>query len=648
MHFNAMVYGGKSTVVEGFIGERSTRKLLFSLPCLPRDSPLSDNRRRQLGTIRAQFSRVTKPEKIEPSQSARATELVQASKSDAAGAGRTTTVATTRLGNTLSEASPVLSCDYYERIAELCVDYKTTQEMQALGLIPSAPRAAHVEEAPSAPGAAVAVAAFEGHALPDSLMKEHGCGLEVLVGGQALREYSHGGRTIVEASLETPQSRETTEQRDTPHGPEVDPHWRVTPYQLRLSNDNPFDVGVRLWVDGERMHLNAVVYGGKTTVVEGFMGERSTRELLFSLPCFPRDSPLSDDRRRQLGTIRAEFWRVSKGEKMEPSQSARATELVQASKSDAAGTGRTTTVATTRLGNTLSEASPVFTHVYHERLAELCTDYKTTKEMQALGLIPSTPRAARVEEAPSAPGAAEAIAALEGHALPDPLVCSVVALLGSVRVVYGLDLFDRVDDIGRAALAADCKLLPRSALSGAQGALAVGLPRSAVERVPASSSAFVQSAAAAPCDTGALCAALGGAHVVDIDCAGEADGGLSRALAVALLLSERLHFVVETLWHPRGHHHQQREDTGSAAQRLQEVARAFGVRLSVVVGGSRWAFEPREALEGTRDVAVAWAGDRYVALMGSASVPLVRALKRPVPGAPPQNPLHSGEVIDLS
>eukprot|EP00727_Mastigamoeba_balamuthi_P012679 m51a1_g8033 hypothetical protein (480) ;mRNA; r:35466-36964 len=479
-------------------------------------------------------------------------------------------------------------------------------------------------------------------------MKEHRCGLEVLVGGQALREYRLGGRTIVEASLETPQSRETTEQRATPHGPEVDPHWRVTPYQLRLSNDNPFDVGVDLWVDGERMHLCPIVAGGKTTVVEGFLGKHSTWELLFSLPCLPRDSPLSDDRRRQLGTIRALFSRVTKGEKMESSQSPR-TEFVQASKSDAVGAERATTVATTRLGNTLSESSdPVFALDFHERVVDLYVDYKTTKEMQALGLIPSTPRAAHVEEAPSAPGAAVAVEAFEGHALPDLLVCSVVALLGSVRVVYGLDLFDRVDDIGRAALAADCKLLPRSALSGAQGALAVGLPRSAVERVPASSSAFVQSAAAAPCDTGALCAALGGAHVVDTDSAGEADGGLSRALAVALLLSERLHFVVETLWHPRGHHHQQREDTGTVAQRLQEVARAFGVRLSVVVGGSRWAFEPREAREGTRDVAVAWAGDSYVALMGSAAVPQVRVLKRPVPGAPPQNPLRSGEVIDLT
>eukprot|EP00727_Mastigamoeba_balamuthi_P002822 m51a1_g12537 hypothetical protein (103) ;mRNA; r:491-799 len=90
-------------------------------------------------------------------------------------------------------------------------------------------------------------------------MKEHGCGLEVLVGGQALSEYRLGGRAVVEASLETPQTRETTEQRDTPHGLEVDPHWRVTPYQLRLSNDNPFDVGARASSTGSGLRLRSGV-----------------------------------------------------------------------------------------------------------------------------------------------------------------------------------------------------------------------------------------------------------------------------------------------------------------------------------------------------------------------------------------------------
>eukprot|EP00727_Mastigamoeba_balamuthi_P012683 m51a1_g8037 hypothetical protein (509) ;mRNA; r:48241-49984 len=484
-------------------------------------------------------------------------------------------------------------------------------------------------------------------AVPLVQMKEHGCGLEVLVGGQALSEYRQGGRTIVEASLETPQSRETTEQRDTPHGPEVDPHWRVTPYQLRLSNVNPFDVGVRLWVDGEKMSVDTVLPSGITDVVEGFKGALGVRELLFSLPCLPRGSSLSDDRRRQLGTIRAIFWRSTPGgSRLALQQPLQDAEYEQATKWDAARVGRTTTVATTRLGGTLRgyAVSRVW-YNYHEPIAELCIHYKTTLEMQVLGLIAAAPGDAFVVLPRSALAAA---AAGEGRKLEDPLVSSASALLEAVRVVYGVDLADRVDDICSAARAADCKLLPRSALSGAQGALAVGLPRSAVEQVPASSSAFELSPAAAPCDTGALCATLGCAHVVDTDSAGEADGSLSRALAVALLLSERLHFVVETLWRPRGHQQQQHEDTGTVDERLQEVARAFGVRLSVVVGSSRWAFEPCEEREETRDVAVAWAGDRYVALVGPTAVPLVRTRKRPVPDAPPQSPLGDGGVIDLT
>eukprot|EP00727_Mastigamoeba_balamuthi_P011717 m51a1_g7168 hypothetical protein (426) ;mRNA; f:58844-61213 len=425
-------------------------------------------------------------------------------------------------------------------------------------------------------------------------MKGRGCGLVVLVGGRALREHTHGGLTIVEARLDLPETREVTERCQTPHGVEEDAHWRVTPYELLLTNDNPFDVGAWLSVDGERMELWQLVPSRAAPVaVPGFLYEHAVREMLFSLPRFPGSRALSDERRRGMGTVTALFRRVTaRDEAFVPRARAEGAEFVQASKSDARDAGKTVTAATTRLGATVSTPDVLaVSYDAHETVAELRIDYKTPLEMEALGIAAEAPAA-------DPPPPAE---------LPDVLVSSVWSLLGSVRAVHGVDLFDHASEIGAKALANDCKLLPRTPLSGPQGAVAVGLPRSAVERVPVSSSAFVQGLAVSG-DSNQLREALGGGHVFDPDAAGERDRGLSRALAAALLLSDRLHFVVEALWE----------------------------------------YAPYAVTAKTRDVAVGWAGDRYVALVGSMAVPLIRSNKRSDPDPAPQSTLRHGDVIDLT
>eukprot|EP00727_Mastigamoeba_balamuthi_P003857 m51a1_g13469 hypothetical protein (307) ;mRNA; f:123-1553 len=304
-------------------------------------------------------------------------------------------------------------------------------------------------------------------------MRLKGCGLQVLVGGKALREYTHGGLTVVEARLDLPETREVIEHCETPHGIEEDAHWRVTPYELLLTNDNDFDVA-----------------------------------------------------------------------------------------------------ATTRLGNTLfekkvGESYEAVCYDFHEKVAELCINYKLPAEIQDLGIDRESSGA-------------------DLSVLPELLMSSVKSLLESVRTVYGVDLFDHASEIGAKALANDCKLLPRTPLSGPQGATAAGLLR-----------------------------------------------GLSRALAAALLLSDRLHFVVEALWNPG--QQQQQCDAEAVPQRLQAVARSFGVRLSLVEGRSRWEYAPYAVTAKTRDVAVGWAGDRYVALVGSMAVPLIRSNKRSDPDPAPQS-----------
>eukprot|EP00727_Mastigamoeba_balamuthi_P011716 m51a1_g7167 hypothetical protein (466) ;mRNA; f:57188-58647 len=465
-------------------------------------------------------------------------------------------------------------------------------------------------------------------------MKDKGCGLQVLVGGKALREYTHDGLTVVEARLDLPETREVTENRVTPHGVEEDAHWRVTPYELLLTNDNPFDVGVWVYIDGEKMHGWFPVLRGQRALVRGFAYERSMKELLFSLPCFPGSRGLCDERKRDMGTIRASFVRVTPraAPYAPPALAGGGGEFVQASKSDARDAGKTVTAATTRLGGTVYEWAPQrVEHDHHETVAELRIDYKTHLEMEALGIAAEAPAA-------DPPAAAE---------LPELLVSSVSSLLGSVRAVYGVDLFDHAGEVGAKALANDCKLMPRTPLSGPQGAAAVGLPRSVVEKVPVSSSAFVQSPPVSACDRDQLRETLGGAHVFDPDAAGERDRGLSHALAAALLLSDRLHFVVEALWNP-GQQQQQQSDAEAVPQRLQAVARSFGVRLSLVEGRSRWEYAPYAVTAKTRDVAVGWAGDRYVALVGSMAVPLIRSNKRSDPDPAPQNPLRDGDVIDLT
>eukprot|EP00727_Mastigamoeba_balamuthi_P012688 m51a1_g8041 hypothetical protein (145) ;mRNA; r:65578-66345 len=91
----------------------------------------------------------------------------------------------------------------------------------------------------------------------------------------------------------------------------------------------------------------------------------------------------------------------------------------------------------------------------------------------------------------------------------------------------------------------------------------------------------------------------------------------------------------------------QREDTGTVDHRgCRRWPRRSGC-LSVV-GKQQVGVRSPARREGMWDVAVSWAGDRYVALVGPTAVPLVRTRKRPVPDAPPQNPLRSGEVIDLT
>eukprot|EP00727_Mastigamoeba_balamuthi_P011718 m51a1_g7169 hypothetical protein (240) ;mRNA; f:61438-62861 len=236
-------------------------------------------------------------------------------------------------------------------------------------------------------------------------MRLKGCGLQVLVGGKALHEYTHGGLTVVEARLDLPETREVTEYCETPHGVEEDAHWRVTPYELLLTNDNDFDV--------------------------------------------------DDDR-----------W-----------------------------------------------------FCFHEKVAELRIDYKFPAEIEDLGLDRESSGA-------------------DPSVLPELLVSSVSSLLESVRSIYA-----------------------------------------------------------------------------------------------ALLLSDRLHFVVEALWNPRK---LAQSDAEAVPQRLQAVARSFGVRLSLVEGRSRCEYAPQAVTATTRDVAVGWAGDRYVALVGSMAVPLIRSNKRSDPDHPPE------------
>eukprot|EP00727_Mastigamoeba_balamuthi_P011728 m51a1_g7178 hypothetical protein (322) ;mRNA; r:77664-80878 len=321
-------------------------------------------------------------------------------------------------------------------------------------------------------------------------MKEKGCGLQVLVGGKALCEYTHRDRTIVEARLDLPETREAAGKAG----------WRETPYQLLLTNDNPFPVAARLEIDGRMMRVRAVLWPASTVRVEGFMCERQESELLFCLPCLPADQQKWAKRRGFRGRIRATFF------------------------------------------SNFSDNSSV---------------RETTSDKRMRG----AKRKATTRQ--------ETIRFLQQKWDKQK------GVRGRIRETF----FSKLRDNSSA----------RETTSDKRGAKRKATTRQAMVRYRRADIVSLYIGYKTPLEMETL--------------------GLS---ATALLLSDKLYFVIEALWGPRLLGQPQ---APKVVQRLLVIAVDFNVRLSVVAGGSRLEYAPREVSEKTKDIEVAWDGDHYVAMM---------------------------------
>jgi len=136
--------------------------------------------------------------------------------------------------------------------------------------------------------------------------------VEILVGGEPLKEYAHGGKCYVKMNLQHETSYDCDYEDETPHGLERST-WPVTPFQVRVNNEHPTDT---FWAE---MHLDGVKVDqllckpGAPMVFEGFKEGDMVKEFLFALPRFQRatdgdeviakDEASGKSRLSQLGSL---------------------------------------------------------------------------------------------------------------------------------------------------------------------------------------------------------------------------------------------------------------------------------------------------------------------------------------------------------
>ena len=123
-------------------------------------------------------------------------------------------------------------------------------------------------------------------------MKVDKFGVDILVGSKPLKEYTPPpklpGRCLVAYSLHDPSSFPMDFEESDPFGETYTQKWPVTPYEVRVSNDETFDVWATVVVDG-RGAGSVFVPSRGAAVMRGFRvtderGRRGTRQFLFSMP----------------------------------------------------------------------------------------------------------------------------------------------------------------------------------------------------------------------------------------------------------------------------------------------------------------------------------------------------------------------------
>jgi hypothetical protein len=146
-------------------------------------------------------------------------------------------------------------------------------------------------------------------------MKDQRSGHEfhIIVADAKLQEHPHtdGKRYVVMPSGigEAPTTYLVDVVEELSHGEVVKHKWPVTPFQVKITNNDAKPCFAEIKVDGKVAHLRSsspFLKPGESTVLEGFEDSNGKRELLFSLPRHLTLSEKKNVDEGQKGTSRTE------------------------------------------------------------------------------------------------------------------------------------------------------------------------------------------------------------------------------------------------------------------------------------------------------------------------------------------------------